>query len=100
MKSYERPTICDGKVVTFARELDGKNEGLSTPKPLGPYEVSASRNAVIVHRCQILSRTDAEEVIEAIRAAVAEAEHLTAQGWGGGFMRAPRESLPSARNES
>lgn len=91
MEKRDRPTICDGKVVTFAEGFEDKGPGIfgRNEDPTGPYEISASRNAVIIHSAEFRSAEDAEKCIEAIRAAVRESQHLTTQDWGGNFKRAP-----------
>jgi hypothetical protein len=74
----------DGEVVTFAESFTGKDEGMSLPKPEGPYVVSASRDAVVVHHADLHSPADALALIRAIREATREAAHLSGKGWWGG----------------
>jgi hypothetical protein len=83
MESRERPTIMDGRVTTFAESFEEYDSAFGKSYPArGPYEVSASRNAVIVHRAEITSQADAEKFIEAFRAAVQEAAHLSRKDRG------------------
>jgi hypothetical protein len=86
MERRIRPTIIDGEVVTFALGFSSK------PGPFGdvysaegPFEVSGSRNTVIVHRAYLGSDEAVERFIEALRAAQKEAHRLTRDGWGGNY---------------
>lgn len=66
----ERPTIMDGKVVTFATSFTKLGYGpFQTREALGPFEVSASRNAVIAHRAECKTAEQVEALIDAIRQA-------------------------------
>jgi hypothetical protein len=60
----------DGKVVVYAQSFVDHN-GLfgSVADAMGPFEVSASRNAVIVHRAECKTPEQVDSLIEAIRAA-------------------------------
>ncbi len=70
-----RRTIMDGEVVTFAAAFG--SEGA-----MGPFEVSASRNAVMVHRSEL--RFDAEFATfqKAMLAAQAAMSALSNAGYG------------------
>jgi hypothetical protein len=63
----EQPTIMDGKVVTFAEGFD-EFEGVFGPHHTakGPFEISASRNAVIVHRAECSSHAQIVALLEAV----------------------------------
>ena len=52
MKIYQssRRTIMDGEVVTFATGFEGFGGTLQVYKANGPFEISASREMVMVHR--------------------------------------------------
>lgn len=45
-----RRTICDGEVVTFATEFKEHDGPFGGHDAAGPFEVSASREGVMVHR--------------------------------------------------
>ena len=76
----------DGEVVTFALGFS------SRPGAFGdlysaqePFEVSASRNTVVVHHAALGSDEAVERFIEAVRAAQKEARRLTRERWGGNY---------------
>lgn len=70
VQTSEHPTIMDGKVVTFATKFTKQGYGpFQTPQALGPFEVSASRNAVMVHRAECKTPEQVEALIDAIRQA-------------------------------
>lgn len=72
----------DGEVVMFADSFNG-GDGVFEPRiPSGPYEVSASRNAVVVHHANLTSDTAVEAFIWALRSAQKEARRLTQRGRG------------------
>lgn len=70
IQTIERPTIMDGKVVTFATGFK-EREGVFGPSSdaVGPFEVSASRNAVVVHRADCQNEEQVKALIDAIRQA-------------------------------
>ena len=72
MQRSHRHTIMDGRVVTFAREFQA---GL-VQDPLGPYEVSASRNAVIIHHATITDASTCQEFKRAVDLAFKEMAYL------------------------
>lgn len=77
IQTRERPTIMDGKVVTFASQFTERGYGsFQTQEALGPFEVSASRNAVVVHRAECKTPEQVEALIEAIRQAEATRKRL------------------------
>lgn len=89
MERYERPTIMDGKVVEFAEGF-APREGIADPsaprsEALGPYRISASRNAVIVHKANLKGPKDVAAFIAAVQEAQTEAKSLARTGWGGDF---------------
>lgn len=65
----ERPTIMDGKVITFATGFEGEDDVFSNCKPVGPFEVSASRNGVMVHSAMLRTRSNYERFRAALNAA-------------------------------
>lgn len=78
MERKERITIMDGKVVEFA-------EGFTTGdirEAEGPWHVSASRNAVVVHYADLNRASQIEAFVGALRLAQKEAEALAAQRGG------------------
>lgn len=72
-----RRTIQDGEVVTFAESF-ARRKGVfgDRREPFGAFEVSASRNAVVVHRARALTPNEVEALIDAIRAAEYVRHHL------------------------
>jgi len=54
MKRSHRHTIMDGRVVTFAMDFK-KGDGIfgDSFDAVGPFEISASRNMVVVHKANI-----------------------------------------------
>ncbi len=79
-----RRTVMSGEVVTFAtefKELDGAFGPVYDA--LGPFEVSASRDAVIVHRAECTTADCAAALVEAVLNAEAVRASL-APHWRGG----------------
>lgn len=73
MKMCSRRTIMSGEVVTFASDFERRDSGFcESYKALGNFEVSASRDAVIVHRADC--RT--EEEVGLLLLAISEAEKV------------------------
>lgn len=71
-----RRTISDGEVVTFATDFR-KNEGIFGGFDCyGPFEVSASTNAVIVHHASWRDAEGLEVLIRALRLADAVRQKL------------------------
>ncbi len=100
---HSRITIMDGDVVTFAEGFDtgpGAFGELADAK--GPYDISASRNMVCVHKADLRSDADLEDFIKALRQAQKEAWRLSREGWGGNYrvsrlgVRAPDLNTGSA----
>lgn len=89
MESRSRPTICDGEVITYAESFES-SPGICGDRheARGPYEVSVSRNAIIVHRANIKSADDLAALQEALKVAGAEASRLSRKDWGGDYRRA------------
>lgn len=79
----ERPTIMSGKVITFATNFK-QVEGLMGPRdePEGPFEVSVSRDALMVHRAECSTPEQVGVLIEAIRLAGAEFPRLRSRNNG------------------
>lgn len=77
IESHSRPTIMDGKVVTYSTAFR-QSEGIFGPEyeAAGHFEVSASRNAVMVHRASIASKEELEALIEALNRAFVTMEVL------------------------
>lgn len=70
IEQSERPTIMSGKVVTFATGFR-KGEGIfgDHDEPTGPFEVSVSRDAVMVHRADCHSAEQVDALIKALKLA-------------------------------
>ena len=59
MKRSHRHTIMDGRVVTFATDFNTQDSAFEPCcDALGPFEVSASRNAVVVHNAELRTAED------------------------------------------
>ena len=81
-----RRTIMDGEVVTIAIGFKAVGGVIGTKhESFGSFEVSASRNAVIVHRAVVRTVGDCYLLIDAIRFATAVRTNLGSR----------RDSLPS-----
>lgn len=79
-----RRTIMSGEVVTFATKFEPKDGvfGLGYDA-YGRFEISASRDAVIVHRAEFSNSSEAKTLIAAIEFAE-RARALLAPHWRGG----------------
>lgn len=77
MKRSHRHTIMDGRVVTFAKDFRVQAEGAFGPilDAVGPFEISASRNMVCVHKAD-LSVDDFDEFNRALELARQEYRFL------------------------
>ena len=62
-----RRTIMDGEVVTFATSFN-RRDGVfgAVYEAEGPFRVSASRDAVVVHRASCASKQESAALLEAI----------------------------------
>lgn len=69
MRSH-RHTVMDGRVVTFATNF------VPVYRPVGPFEVSASRNRVTVHRAELVTQSDFAHMERALEYAQKEMEYL------------------------
>jgi hypothetical protein len=88
-----RHTIMDGEVVMFATDFESRPGVLGdVHEPQGPFEISASRNQVVVHRAGLSSDTAVELFVTAIRQAQREAHRLTSADRGGNY-RTHQETL-------
>jgi len=87
---YASSTIMSGEVVTFATEFD--KDGFAN----GPFEVSASRNAVMVHRADCRTDDDCSTLKSAIDAACAAMQRLKQVGYGAEslYSKEPTEITP------
>lgn len=86
-----RRTICDGEVVTFATGFVKRDSFLGGWDPLGPFDVSASRNAVVVHRAECRTAGESSALIKAIRCAEAARVRLEPTWRGGAESKYPAE---------
>lgn len=73
-----RITIMDGEVVTFATSFS-ERPGAFGPiyDSQGPFQVSASRNAVIVHRAELTSAQDLAAFVKAVDLAGKAAQQMS-----------------------
>lgn len=78
-----RRTICDGEVVTFATGFEPHNGPFGGHDAKGPFEVSASREGVMVHAAYCRSSEASAALAEAVRMAERARASLT-DTWRGG----------------
>ena len=79
-----RRTVMSGEVVTFSTAFTPWDSAFGRSwKAAGNFEVSASRDAVVVHEASCKSTEEVEELVEALRYANAARERL-APTWRGG----------------
>lgn len=96
-----RRTVMSGEVVTFATEFEEK-EGVfgSMYSARGPFDVSASRDAVMVHRAECKTAAESAALTEAIEFAEAARAQLSPD-WRGGreslFPGEPTATKPAMR---
>lgn len=65
-----RRTICDGEVVTFATAFEPWDSVFGKAyRAIGPFDVSASRKAVMVHRAECKTQEQSDALLRAINAA-------------------------------
>lgn len=69
LMTRHRHTIMDGRVVEFATgfEYAGPSLGGDRHESTGPFEVSASRNMVMVHRAECTTREQLAVLVEALK---------------------------------
>ena len=72
-----RPTIMDGRVIQIATGFE-EREGVFGPtyKATGPFEVSASRNAIVVHRAELRDQESFDLFVRAVAVAAQRMEML------------------------
>lgn len=79
-----RRTIMSGEVVTVSTAFEEWDSAFGPAwRAVGPFEVSASREAVVVHRAECRTDEDANALIAAIECANDAREKL-APTWRGG----------------
>jgi hypothetical protein len=80
MQRKHHHTICDGRVAYFAETFVATGHAAfgRIYEAVGPYEVSASRYAVMVHHATIAHPKRLPEFVRALEAAWAEHEYLLA----------------------
>jgi hypothetical protein len=82
-----RRTVMSGEVVTFATEFEPWDSAFGVAyRAKGPFDVSASRDAVCVHRAECASREQTAALVAAIGFAEA-ALHALGPTWRGGAER-------------
>ena len=99
-----RRTIMDGEVVTFATSFN-RRDGVfgAVYEAEGPFRVSASRDAVVVHRASCASKQESAALLEAIICAESVRTALAPHQSGGRPSLFPEEPtvtvirLPAAR---
>lgn len=86
-ESRSRITLCDGEVVTFAKTFTEDRDGPFGPSndAKGPFEISASRNAVCVHNADLKSDEAIQAFVDALWEAREVAARLSREGFGGNF---------------
>jgi hypothetical protein len=89
-----RRTIMSGEVVTFATRFEHKPGMPGGYQHYGPFEVSASRDAVMVHRAECHHPDDVALLIQAIRAAGRAMENLRPTRSGGHASKYPSVPTP------
>ncbi len=74
MMRRHRHTVMDGRVVSFAIGFRKVGEGMlgSLYEATGPFEISASRNAVVVHTAELKDAVDFKQFNEALAHATLE----------------------------
>lgn len=83
-ESKRRITIMDGYVETFAEGFESTRGVFGESfNAIGPYEVSASRNRVVVHRAVIGNAAELESLIDSLRKAHASATDMARSDRGG-----------------
>lgn len=83
-----------GEVVTFATAFEPDSCVFPGHRALGPFEVSASRDCVTVHRAALDSDEDLAAFTEAIEHACAAWEALQTTWHGGAPSLFPEEPTP------
>lgn len=86
-----RRTINDGEVVTFATDFEKNHHVFPGFDSCGPFEISASRNAVMVHRASCSDTEGLEALIQALRLADAARQKLEPTWRGGAASMFPKE---------
>jgi hypothetical protein len=86
-----RRTICDGEVVTFATEFKEHDGPFGGHDAAGPFEVSASREGVMVHRACCRDAEQSELLVQAVGQAERVRENLADTWRGGAQSRYPAQ---------
>lgn len=90
-----RRTIMSGEVVTFATGFtNGTSAFGDSYSATGPFEVSASRDAVVVHRADCCDNESVEALISAVRLAGEARIQLNLTWRGGADSMYPRQPTP------
>lgn len=84
-----RPTIMSGEVIEFATGFSEEGNGPfgTVFRSTGPFEISSSRDAVMVHRAELQSDEDVAKFLYALECARKEAGRLSRVGYGGNYKR-------------
>lgn len=90
-----RRTVMSGEVVTFAAEFEPWDSAFGKAyKAKGPFEVSASRDAVIVHHAECKTSEENQTLTTAIQFAEAARIRLAPTWRGGAPSKYPNEPTP------
>lgn len=83
VEQRSRHTIMDGKVLMFATSFEDRQGAFGeTADARGPFEVSASRNAVVVHHADLHSDEAVAAFLKAIELARHAAQRLAREDKG------------------
>lgn len=95
-----RRTVMSGEVVTFATAFEPWDSAFGKAyRAKGPFEVSASRDAVVVHRAECTNSEQAEALADAVRLAEAARIELEPTWRGGAPSKYPEEPTPCSHHQ-
>lgn len=93
-----RRTVMDGEVVTFSTAFEPWDGAFGKAyKAAGLFEVSASRDAVMVHRAECKSAGESAALVEAIHCAEVVRATLAPYRRGGHPSQFPQEPTPTSK---
>lgn len=96
-----RRTICSGEVVTFATEFEPWDSAFGKAyRATGPFDVSASREAVMVRRAECGSSDQTAALLRAIGAAERVRRALEPHWRGGHPSQYPEEPTVVSMTEA
>lgn len=92
-----RRTVMSGEVVTFAVEFSNRDGVFGTIyAPSGPFEVSGSRDAVVVHRAECKTAEEVAALVEAVECAECVRQTLAPHWRGGHPSQFPEKPTPTS----